>query len=446
MNSEELPYCHNCQLTFSTDVEASMHSCFQIKKERQEFRDNKGESEDQNQINMYNPDKPASQLVEIKLETGESEEKPPDYDNDNDVHEDIKNNGDAEPPRKKRPYKKKAKKLEDPYYLPPLPSHLFDSYYDLDVSQEFLTTILRYVDDLCNLINNGDPNLARSMEVSENLSKAVTCYRNELLILESKNPDSKESFDTSFEPFEGPTPSTPSSSTKKKRKIYQVITNETFEKVKNQCGIHSGNEMAKILNVHERNLQRKIKQHEAAVADREANPGANPNGNSDEHPDSKLEGNPQTNPDGTTNPQAKPRAECYFCKVIDTGRNSEMDSMPAPTGIRRTFQCTTCEYICLSKSILRQHNIDAHDKEKPQCTICFLTFGAMKDLKKHVEGTHGKKSLRTCVLCNITFNERHEYNAHNASFHDGKKSISMSPMSCWLCRRASTKEPCCYCA
>merc|ERR1712228_448306 len=127
-------------------------------------------------------------------------------------NENMKINGDAADVRVKRtykkrvpyknraPYKKKPEKespSENPYYLPPLPSHLFDSYYDLDVSEEFLTTVLRYVDDVCNLISNGDPNLARSTEVSENMSKAVTCYRDELLILESKNPDIQES----IEPF-----------------------------------------------------------------------------------------------------------------------------------------------------------------------------------------------------------------------------------------------------
>ena len=37
----------------------------------------------------------------------------------------------------------------------PLPfSHLLDdtAYQDFDVSEEFLTTILKYVDDLCNII------------------------------------------------------------------------------------------------------------------------------------------------------------------------------------------------------------------------------------------------------------------------------------------------------
>ena len=56
---------------------------------------------------------------------------------------------------------------------------------DLDLSEEFLSTVLQYVDDLCNIITNGDPNLERTTEVNQNLNEAVNCYRNKLCILES---------------------------------------------------------------------------------------------------------------------------------------------------------------------------------------------------------------------------------------------------------------------
>ena len=56
---------------------------------------------------------------------------------------------------------------------------------DQDLSEEFLSTIIQYVDDLCNIITNGDPNLERTTEVNQNLNEAVNCYRNKLCILES---------------------------------------------------------------------------------------------------------------------------------------------------------------------------------------------------------------------------------------------------------------------
>ena len=51
---------------------------------------------------------------------------------------------------------------------------------DLELSEEFLTTIVKYVDDLCDIISNGDPNLVRTLEVNQNLNMAVNCYKNEL--------------------------------------------------------------------------------------------------------------------------------------------------------------------------------------------------------------------------------------------------------------------------
>ena len=82
--------------------------------------------------------------------------------------------------KKVKKQKKKSKKVLQPFDLLEPPSHLLDSYYDLDLSEEFLSQVLKYVDDLCNFINNGDQNLERSMEVNENLNYAVSCYRAKL--------------------------------------------------------------------------------------------------------------------------------------------------------------------------------------------------------------------------------------------------------------------------
>ena len=64
---------------------------------------------------------------------------------------------------------------------------------DQDLSEEFLSTIIQYVDDLCNIIKNGDPNLERTSEVNKNLNKAVGYYRNKLSIFVSI--DQKDNFD-----------------------------------------------------------------------------------------------------------------------------------------------------------------------------------------------------------------------------------------------------------
>jgi len=58
--------------------------------------------------------------------------------------------------------------------------------YGLDLSEEFLSGILKLVNELCDVVRNGDPDLKRTSEVNENLNNAVSCYRNKLDLIDSK--------------------------------------------------------------------------------------------------------------------------------------------------------------------------------------------------------------------------------------------------------------------
>ena len=99
----------------------------------------------ENKVHIF---KPAMDLVQIKMEESDSEENKP-LKNFESVDENA-------PLRTKKPRKKKPKKLLQPLDLSNPELDLdFDTYADLDLSEEFLTTILKYVDDLCNIINEG---------------------------------------------------------------------------------------------------------------------------------------------------------------------------------------------------------------------------------------------------------------------------------------------------
>ena len=49
------------------------------------------------------------------------------------------------------------------------------------MSEEFLYTVLQQVDNLCDIIRNGDADLERTLEVNQNLNNAVSCYRVKLM-------------------------------------------------------------------------------------------------------------------------------------------------------------------------------------------------------------------------------------------------------------------------
>ena len=50
------------------------------------------------------------------------------------------------------------------------------------MSEEFLSEVLRLVDELCDVINSRDPDVERTVKVNQNLNEAVSCYRNNVLI------------------------------------------------------------------------------------------------------------------------------------------------------------------------------------------------------------------------------------------------------------------------
>ena len=172
MDIEYTLRCQYCQLGFDTAGDLSMHSCVEIKQESKERQDlyDKVDSIDQNATkngNRFDECKgnifePASDLVKVKMEeTEETKETKPNK------------------------LKKSRKRLKttsqiDLLGFPPQLGQLGDDYQDLELSEEFLTTIVKYVDDLCDIISNGDSNLVRTLEVNQNLNKAVNCYKNEL--------------------------------------------------------------------------------------------------------------------------------------------------------------------------------------------------------------------------------------------------------------------------
>ena len=53
-------------------------------------------------------------------------------------------------------------------------------YTDVELSEAFLSEVLRLVDELCDVINKGDSNFERTVKVIQNLKDDVSCYRNKL--------------------------------------------------------------------------------------------------------------------------------------------------------------------------------------------------------------------------------------------------------------------------
>ena len=72
------------------------------------------------------------------------------------------------------------------------------------MSEDFVIFILRQVDELCENIRNGDPDLERTLEVNQNLNNAVNCYRSKLdldkqILIKSESEYQTEMGDVGFD-------------------------------------------------------------------------------------------------------------------------------------------------------------------------------------------------------------------------------------------------------
>ena len=76
MSSEQILMCQNCQLTFESNEELTIHSCVKIKEENQDSKDKidstNGDNSDRKQVGIFEP---ALDLVKVKLEEAEEAEE-----------------------------------------------------------------------------------------------------------------------------------------------------------------------------------------------------------------------------------------------------------------------------------------------------------------------------------------------------------------------------------
>ena len=63
---------------------------------------------------------------------------------------------------------------------------------DIELSEEFLSSIIKQVEDLCDSIQKGDPITERAILVNQQLIDAVGSYRDQLILIDSKNVEMQE--------------------------------------------------------------------------------------------------------------------------------------------------------------------------------------------------------------------------------------------------------------
>ena len=287
MSAENIAICSMCQMTFDSHEEVLRHTCIEIKKEKIEaeemFSDEKGikdEFDSSKNDSDYSPKMNKSKKMKAKIR------KIKEGDSTGIFKDDVKD-------RKGNP-----KSDESVVKLKVETSELLDEKQNipnLELSEQFIVFILKQVDELCENIENGDPDTKRSREINQNLNNAVNSYRdilnfeNEMFVqseycddigVESNEYDTKYFFHQSFVSEENvEKPKVPKKKVKK-AKVDKIKNggknNEKFppeknkggrptknddklELVRNQCGRHNLSSMALMFNMAKGSLCSKLK-------------------------------------------------------------------------------------------------------------------------------------------------------------------------------------------
>ena len=296
MSAEDIACCLDCQMTFGNHEELTVHSCHQIKAEEnsqiRNFYDQENFKYELHPQDFAAMDSDYNQreMIRIKNKTQKKLIQ---------VLQDSKRSAEKQKTKvvPKTYVKEEANELEHNKQL----NSTYDS--NLELSEEFIIFILRQIDELCDNIKNCDPDIERALDVNKNLSNAVSCYRDKLnpephfrtefeneeqYIIDDVKQETNDKFlkhDTKdlesipkkklkkkrqlgFEKllkndskYIGSISETPKMKIKKERKN-EAFSDETWEKIKNQCGRHTASSLALLLGISKSTLYDRIQKEQ----------------------------------------------------------------------------------------------------------------------------------------------------------------------------------------
>ena len=275
MSKENISCCLACQMTFSTNEELFAHSCAQIKAERPEPEDNQIEKGEKLLETFVQQD------FKYDMDPKDFSERDLNYSPKKKKIKKEKESRDTNIFKKKVKLKPKVKEADYPKQL-----DLALSNSNLQLSEEFIIFILKQVDELCENIRNGDPDVERVIEVHQGLNNVMSCYRNtlspekQILIKSEAQEYYNVDYHTVLDPDNGQFEEAGSDNNKvpevqkkkkKKGKSRNAATVKNYELVKNQCGKHSLTSMSFMLNINPGTLKNRIKKDGRTVTEKKDN-------------------------------------------------------------------------------------------------------------------------------------------------------------------------------
>ena len=367
--AEDNANCFMCHTIFATHEEAFVHSCAHIKTESREI-------DDENQPNSCDQEdfKPDLNLDVLDNDLiYDPKRKKREKNNTLESNEDPEDDSDYSPKKKKQAKRNTTKKQIEqriscektdqkkffgkqrsfqPIVGPKKETHELDyedpfdlcDNHDLELTEEFITLILKQVDDLCENIQNGDPNMDRTLEVNQNLNNAVHCYRTYYEKNRNKNSVDNHyivkgegqkyydhievNLDSDYKEIQYDNKYEEKSrlAQKKKGPARKASVDKKFELVKNQCGTHGVKSMSLMLHMHNNTLQNRIKVDGIVFKEK------------------KID-------------------DCYFCEMKKNNEN-------------------------IRKDLLYQFMIYDNDKNNFKCSVCQFSKKNRCDIFTHIRSIH----------------------------------------------------------
>ena len=284
----------------------------------------------------------------------------------------------------------------------------------LDLSEEFLVSILKQVNDLCENIKSGDPDIERTIEVNQNLNNAVTFYRSKLDLKKHILIDTDQNIDTRVESDDGNEEICVVNDSKAQEEIQKKLQSpsrkivkrvnikaasgakenlrkpkvpkrrfkserhskrsngEKFELVKNQCGRHQVSSMAFMLDMAISTLRNRIRKEGIIFHKR----------------------------------QMEYAWECQFCEMEKNTAVAKKDDLLPLLKFNQNeekFQCSICNFLFSERQALYNHLRSIHKNEINTKSIINTKSEGNQDCDgsvcKKVYGKEGKGTKFWCKKC-----------------------------------------------
>ena len=268
---------------------------------------------------------------------------------------------------RERIYEKFQKNMEEPFIWTPEFKEDKKEIEDKNkhLSDKFLNSILKQINDACDNISDVDIDLERQKEVTQNLRNAVHCYQKILIDRRDTTMDTIEIEDCQYSNSLEMDIVEKEESVQFDNKIYKCPNCKQLFETAIDLESH-------IEKVHEEKKSCKYQDCDDIFSQK-----------------------------GDSNYEEKKSFKCTICDKSFIDEAGLLRHIAVEHEVKIPFKCSKCDQILNDKTLLQRHLNKIHGiKEDLYCNICDCSFRLKKSLRKHFVTVHKEKIKQNeCSIC-----------------------------------------------